>query len=162
MIEEAIRTWDLFRQGVIGELENIPEEHWEYRAGAGARSVRELALHIAASGTGFVDALVAEEASFTRLRDAKVQEHLAASLGDVSTKEKVIAMLRQRGADDAARLRANAARLAGTMPTMTGEQSRITGLWFAASHEMYHRGQLATYARALGLVPMLTQRISGR
>jgi uncharacterized damage-inducible protein DinB len=162
MVEEAIRMWETFRAGVVAELVNIPEEQWGYRPGPGARSVRELAVHIASSAIGFVDALVAEDASFARLRDPKVQEEIAASLGDVSSKASIIALLKQRGADDASRLRANAARLNGTMPSMKGEQSRVTGLWFAASHEMYHRGQLATYARAVGLVPALTQQISGR
>jgi uncharacterized damage-inducible protein DinB len=162
MVEEAVRMWETFRQGVIGELENIPEGQLDFRPGPGARSVRELAVHIAASAAGFVEALVSDDGSFARLRDPKVQEALAASLGDVSSKQAVITALTHRGADDVARLRANLARLEGTMPTMGGQQSRLTGLWFAASHEMYHRGQLALCARGLGLVPKLTQQISSR
>ncbi len=42
-----------------------------------------------------------------------------------------------------------------------GEWSRLTYVFYAASHEDYHRGQLATYARSLGLVPALTQQIHG-
>ena len=35
--------------------------------------------------------------------------------------------------------------------------------WFNhhVAHEMYHRGQLALYARQMGHVPALTQRIHG-
>ena len=42
-----------------------------------------------------------------------------------------------------------------------GTWHRITYVFYAASHEDYHRGQLAIYARAMGLVPALTQRIHG-
>ena len=42
-----------------------------------------------------------------------------------------------------------------------GTWSRLTYVFYAASHEDYHRGQLATYARSMGLVPALTQRIQG-
>ena len=42
-----------------------------------------------------------------------------------------------------------------------GEWRRMTYLFYAASHEDYHRGQLATYARSLGIVPALTRRIHG-
>jgi uncharacterized damage-inducible protein DinB len=162
MIEEAIRTWEMFRQGVIAELKNIPDEHLDYRPAPGARSVRELAVHIAASSQGFVDALLSESGSFAHLLSPKEHERLAASMGEARTKAEVIALLEQRGAEAMARLRGNLERLGGRMPTMKAEQSRLSGLWFAASHEMYHRGQLATYARALGVVPALTQMIAGR
>jgi uncharacterized damage-inducible protein DinB len=42
-----------------------------------------------------------------------------------------------------------------------GTWSRLTYVFYAASHEDYHRGQLALYARTMGLVPALTQRIHG-
>jgi uncharacterized damage-inducible protein DinB len=42
-----------------------------------------------------------------------------------------------------------------------GVWTRTTYVFYAAGHEDYHRGQLATYARSLGLVPALTQRIHG-
>lgn len=38
-------------------------------------------------------------------------------------------------------------------------QSRLTGVLFAASHEQYHRGQIAMVSRLLGHVPALTTQI---
>jgi uncharacterized damage-inducible protein DinB len=160
-IEEAVRMWELYREGTVAELANIPEEHWEFRPGPGARSVRELALHIAASAVGFANELVAEETSFMRMRAPEVQAALTASLGDPQSKDAVLEMMKSRSAATAQSLRENAERLdSARMPSMGGEQSRLSGIWFAAAHEMYHRGQLATYARALGLVPAMTQRTS--
>ena len=121
--------------------------------------MRELALHIAGSSVGFIDELVAAEPSFMRLRDPATQKQIAESLGDPTTKDQIVAALKQTMAAGAARLRANDELLrTGSMKGMGGEQTRITGLWFAAAHEMYHRGQAATYARALGLVPAMTQK----
>lgn len=158
-VEEAIRIWETYRKGTIGELVNIPEEQWEFRPGDGARTVRELALHIAGSAVGFIDELVAPEPSFMRLRTPEVQQQIAASLGEANTKDQIVEVCRQTAAGGFARLRANEELLrTGSMKGMGGEQTRITGLWFAAAHEMYHRGQLATYARSVGLVPAMTQR----
>ena len=39
--------------------------------------------------------------------------------------------------------------------------TRLTWLHHAIAHEEYHRGQVALYARMLGLVPALTQLIEG-
>jgi uncharacterized damage-inducible protein DinB len=160
-VEEAVRMWEVFREGTIAELANIPEEHWEFRPGPGARTVRELALHIAGASCGFAEELLAEEPSFMRLRDPKVQQALMASFDGAKSKEELLELMKSRAADAAKRLRENAARLeTATMSAMQGQQSRVSGIWFAAAHEMYHRGQAATYARALGLVPAMTQRTS--
>ncbi len=39
--------------------------------------------------------------------------------------------------------------------------TRLAWLDHGIAHEMYHRGQLALYARLMGHVPALTQRIRG-
>ena len=40
--------------------------------------------------------------------------------------------------------------------------TRFAWLNHGISHEEYHRGQLALYARLLGRVPALTRRIEGK
>lgn len=40
--------------------------------------------------------------------------------------------------------------------------TRLSWMGHGIAHEEYHRGQLCVYARLLGLVPALTQRIHGR
>jgi uncharacterized damage-inducible protein DinB len=158
-VEEAIRMWETYREGTIGEFTNIPEEQWEHRAGDGARNVRELALHIAVSAIAFTDALLSPEVSFTRLRDPEMRAKLEAPYANAS-KAEMLELLKSSGADNAKRLREAGETLARQqMPFFNSEQSRLAGLWFAAAHEMYHRGQLTAYERSVGTVPALTQQI---
>jgi uncharacterized damage-inducible protein DinB len=160
-VEEAVRMWELFRMGTISELENIPEDHYDDRAGEGARTVRELALHIVGAAAGFVNELVSDAPAFMRLRDPSVQAELMKQFGDVTTKAELIELAKSTAASNAQRLRDNAAKIeAGTMPMGNAEQSRVAGVWFAASHEMYHRGQLTIYARTMGVVPAMTAKIA--
>ena len=157
-VEEAVRLWEVFRDGTVAELANIPEEQWEHRSGDGARSVRELALHILTSGLAFTDELLAPQPQFARLRDPAVQAKFMEPYAKATPKE-IVDQLKRAGAESARRLRDAAATLEHqTVPFMGGEQSRASGLAFVAAHEMYHRGQLATYARQLGIVPAMTQR----
>jgi len=159
LVEEGIRMWESYRAGVIAELELIPEDRWDYRPTEGARTVRALARHIASSGAGFTEELLREEGSFARLFDPKVREEIGAKLPRANTKAEIIDMLRTLSEDSGRRLRdAGAALATKTMPTFGGEQSRLTALWFAASHEQYHRGQIASYVRQLGLTPAITTR----
>ena len=158
-VEDAIRMWEIYREGTIGELENIPEEQWDHRPGDGGRTVRELALHIAISAIGFTDELLAAETSFTRLRDPERQAMMAERYASKTSKAEMIDLLKTSGEDNAGRLReAGDALEQKTMPSFQSERSRLSGLWFAAAHEMYHRGQITIYARQLGLVPVMTQR----
>ena len=60
------------------------------------------------------------------------------------------------------------ARAAGETHMMTpirrfdgGFWKRVSYVFYATSHEDYHRGQLALYARIMGIVPALTKRIHG-
>jgi len=157
-VEEAIRMWEIYREGTIGELANIPEEQWDHRSGDGARSVRELALHVAMSATGFTNALLSEDGSFKHLRDPKLHATMAAPYENAS-KAEILELLKTSGAENARRLREVGESLAEQrMPSFNADQSRLSGLWFGAAHEMYHRGQVASYARQLGLVPAMTQR----
>lgn len=159
-VEEAVRLWEMVRVGMVGELENIPEEQFDYRVGEGARSIRELALHIVGSAAGFVNELTTGAPDFMQLRNPQKQAELMAQFGDVSTKAALVELAKSSGASNAQRLRDAASSIeSGTMSMQSGEQSQLTGLFFAISHEMYHRGQLTTYARSIGIVPAMTQRI---
>ncbi len=160
-VEEAIRAWEIFRKGTIAELENIPEEKWDYRPGEGARTLRELALHIAEAGVGFTMELLKPDTSFMRLRDPQVQAELRAGLPRAQSRTETIDLIRTTGAQNVQRLREASDWLAAqTMPLFSDQQSRASGIWFAAADEMYHRGQLATYARGVGRVPAMTQQMA--
>ena len=162
-IAAAIALWEVFRAGTISECENIPEEHWDFRPAEGARSVRELATHIAHASVAFATELVSHQPDLARLFDAKAKEARESKYPRANAKAEVLDLLRQTMADTALMLRSRGEALQTDQMRMFGaDGSRTTGLEFAMGHEMYHRGQLATYARAIGLVPMMTQQLKGR
>lgn len=162
-VEDAIRQWETARAGVIAELENSPEGHLDYRPGEGARTMREVAVHIAESAVAFANELLKADGNFANLFDAQVQAAVRASLPSAATKSEVLALLRATGEDTAARLRRVGEPLADqTMQGRLGPQSRLSALWFAISHESYHRGQLTAYERGFGAVPALTRQIAAR
>jgi uncharacterized damage-inducible protein DinB len=91
-----------------------------------------------------------------------VAEYL--SEGDVaSSKQEAVAQLRRSQAEGEAILRsAGAEQLAKPIRQFNGEfASRIAWLHHGISHEEYHRGQLAIYARLYGETPALTKLIMG-
>ena len=161
LVQEAIATWEVFRAGVIAEIENTPEEHLDYRPGEGARTVREVALHVAEAGVVFTNELLRPDGNLWKVVDPQVQAEVRATLPRAHSKAEVITLLRLTWEQVAGRLHEAGEALAEqTMPTRRGTQSRLSALWFAMSHEMYHRGQLAAYARGFGVVPALTQQIA--
>lgn len=160
LVDEAIGMWERYRAGVIAELENIPEEHWDHAPADGARTLRELALHIAESGVGFSTELTKADPNLARLFDRDSQVALMAPYPAAMGRAEVIDLLRTTGADDAKRLRVVGEGLAArTMEFMGEPVSVLTALTFASAHEMYHRGQLAIYARVAGQVPVLTTEL---
>ena len=89
------------------------------------------------------------------------QAGLQARVPPAATKVELIERLKSTGEQNAARLRETGDRLVTEMmPTLGGPQTRLSALWFAVAHEMYHRGQLAIYGRGCGVVPALTQRLN--
>ncbi len=162
-IEEAIRQWEVARAGVIAELENSPEAELEYRPGDGARTVREIALHVAEAGVAFTNELLKPDGTFANLFDPAVQAAVRASLPHAQNKAEILSLLRTTGDRIASRLREVGEPLAEqAMQGRLGAQSRLSALWFAVSHESYHRGQLTAYERGFGAVPALTQQIVAR
>jgi uncharacterized damage-inducible protein DinB len=161
LVEEAVSVWERTRAGFIAELDNIPEEQFEYRPGAGARSVREVALHVVDAGTGFVAQLMSPEGSFRKLLDPAYQAELRASMPPARTKAEVLELLAVSGERIFARVRAVGESLVSQqLNGFAGPQSRLSQLWFAIQHEGYHRGQLTAYARGMGAVPAMTQRLA--
>jgi uncharacterized damage-inducible protein DinB len=159
LVEEAIRMWELYRTGVISELESIPEEQLDWRPGDGARTAREVALHVAESSVAFTNELLRPDGAFMNVRKPEVQAAIRAELPRASTRAEIVALLRSTAERNAARLReVGEALVEQTMAGRLGEQSRLTALWFAVAHEAHHRGQLTAYVRGVGGVPALTRQ----
>lgn len=163
LLEETLEAWEDVRKGVLEEAENIPDERYDYRPSDESRSVAELLRHIVESGLMMTGELGREDGDFSR---QSYPEHLEEHAGEVSAEaspKELRELLTLTFAEGAARLRATGElRMLQYIRRFDGlPGTRMAWLNHGIAHEMYHRGQLALYARLMGLVPALTQRIRG-
>lgn len=163
LLEEALEAWEDVRRGVLEEARVIPDERYGWRPREESRTVSELLRHILESGLMGVGELAREDGDFTRQAFPDFVAEYAGDLPPGLSPEALRDHLRMAFAEGAATLRAR-----GDLH-MLQRIRRFDGLrgtrlaWFnhSVAHEMYHRGQLALYARQMGLVPALTRRIQG-
>jgi uncharacterized damage-inducible protein DinB len=163
LLEEALVGWRYAREGVVAELENIPEESFGFRPVPEVRTVAELARHIAESAAVMVGELTRPDGDFTR---QSFPEHLKEHAADLDTrqdKDALLALLRgSLEAGIAKFYEAGELRMLQLITQFNGEPAtRLSWMSHGVAHEEYHRGQLCVYARQLGLVPALTQLIHG-
>ncbi|HSH74487.1 MAG TPA: DinB family protein [Longimicrobiales bacterium] len=164
LLEEAIESWGFARDGVIAEAEVIPDEAYDYRPHPEAKSVRELLLHILESGLMMVGELSDPAGDFTRAEPAGLMERHAGHLPGEPDPGELRSLLRTTLEKGVAKLRdAGEVEMLQTIRRFDGAMwTRLTWMYHGVAHEEYHRGQLATYARTLGLVPALTRLIHGQ
>ncbi|MEJ2679624.1 MAG: DinB family protein [Gemmatimonadota bacterium] len=79
------------------------------------------------------------------------------------TREELLALLRSTGEEGLRKIRhAGELAMLQHIRRFDGKLgTRLAWLNHGISHEEYHRGQLAHWARAMGVVPALTKRIHG-
>lgn len=164
LVHDAIEVLDFARRGTIAEAANIPDGRWDFRPHPQARSVAELVHHIVQGTAMLLGEATDPEGDFQRRPPHEhVREH-AADVPDAASDPEVL----REALEDVHRRCLDAIRAATPEHWLTeirrfdGESwTRLTYLFYAASHEDYHRGQLASWARIMGLVPALTQKIHG-
>jgi uncharacterized damage-inducible protein DinB len=163
LLEEALEAWSDTRSGVVDELQNLPEKDLGFRPNEEARSAIELVQHIVESGQLMAGELARPDGDFQRKTyDALLKEH-GRGVALKHTKRELLALLRKSHHDGEAKLRqAGELHLLQLIRRFDGKMgTRLAWMNHGISHEEYHRGQLALYARLLGRVPALTQRILG-
>ncbi len=163
LLEEALAGWVFARDGFSAEAQAIPEESWDYRPHPNARSVRELVVHILQSGEMMVGELTRPDGDFTR---QGIEAHFAEYAHDIpedGAPEPLMRLLASRLTHGLERFRdAGEIHMLQRIRQFDGTfATRLSWFQHGIAHEEYHRGQLATYARCLGLVPALTQLIHG-
>ncbi|HKD19496.1 MAG TPA: DinB family protein [Thermoanaerobaculia bacterium] len=165
LLEEALEAWAYTRAGVIEEVENLSDEDLAYAPRPEARTAAELARHIVESGLLMSGELSRADGDFRRKSyEALLREHgRGAGLASKRTKRELVAALRRSHRDGEAELRkAGELHMLQLIRRFDGVLgTRFAWMQHGISHEEYHRGQLALYARLLGRVPALTQRILG-
>lgn len=163
LLEEALAGWAFAREGFSAEARAIPEDSWDYRPHPNAKSVQELVVHILKSAEMMVGELTRADGDFTRQGlEAHFLEH--ASGVPEGGAPKVLAGLLASGLTEGIERFRDAGEIHMLQQIRQFDGTFATRLsWFqhGIAHEEYHRGQVATYARCLGLVPALTQLIHG-
>jgi uncharacterized damage-inducible protein DinB len=161
LFAELLAAWHYTRDGVIAEAENLPQTQFDVRPDGLGRSALDLVNHIIESGRLMAGELSRADGDFLRASyDELLAEH--ARTGDrAATKAEALASLRRSFEQGEAMLRAaGAEHMMQPIRQFNGEYaSRLAWMHHGVSHEEYHRGQLALYARLFGLVPALTQLI---
>ncbi len=163
VLADAIEAIGFAREGTIGEASNIPVESWDFRPHPDAKSVSELVRHIIEASLMLIGEAADPDGDFTRRSPGDhVLDH-AGHLPEAMTPSQLLTALESSLETCKKRIRAagedhwshDIKRFDG------GTWKRVTYVFYAGAHEYYHCGQLATYARSLGLVPALTKRIHG-
>jgi uncharacterized damage-inducible protein DinB len=163
LLEEALELWGFARDGVIAEVESIPAEHFGFSPAKGARTLAELVRHIIeAAAMGYTE-LTRPDGDFRRLPPAEFFAEHAANVPAGSTKDELLDLLRNTHAQGARRFRdvGEVGMLQGIRRFDGQTSTRLAWLWHLIDHESYHRGQVAMYARQIGLIPALTRLIHG-
>jgi uncharacterized damage-inducible protein DinB len=162
LLSEFIEAWRYTRDGVIAEVENLPEAKFEKRPDGLGRSALDLANHVIESGR-LLRELTRADGDFQR----KPYPELIAELmmpGDVTTsKSEALERLRSSFTEGVGELQvAGLDRLMQPIRQFNGEMAtRLVWLHHGLAHEEYHRGQIALFARLLGETPALTKSMGG-
>jgi uncharacterized damage-inducible protein DinB len=166
--KELARSFRTVRKNTIAVAEDIPEQHYGFRATPETRSVAQTLVHILVSPRfpeqvhlierrttldgfdffGFFGALSAEEQA-------------------ARSKAEIIGMLRAEGDKFAHMLEGLpedvlSQQVASPQGVEPPSKSRLELLLSAKEHEMHHRGQLMLIERLLGIVPHLTRAMQER
>jgi uncharacterized damage-inducible protein DinB len=163
LLDEALEAWRDARDGVTDELRNIPAKHWDYSPSSETKTVRELAVHILEVAMMMTGELTRADTDFRRAPWPKLLKMYAGSAYRAKTRGKLLRLLvtQFRAADKKFRA-AGEIHILQSIDRFDGRKgTRLAWLHHGVAQEMYHRGQLTTYARLLGIEPALTKRIRG-
>jgi uncharacterized damage-inducible protein DinB len=161
LLEETLEAWSDVRQGLIEELENIPDDRFDFRPTPETRSVAELTQHILEVALMMTGELTRPDTDFRRAPWPELLDLYAAHVKQATSKRQLIDMLAQSFPEAEQRfLEAGELHMLQLIERFDGEQgTRLAWLNHGIAQEMYHRGQLVTYQRLMGMEPALTRRI---
>lgn len=158
---ESLDAWRDARQGLIAEVDNIPADKFDFRPTPEVKSVGEMVSHILEGSMMMVGELTRDEPNFTRTTFAALMEEHSAAAKNLREKQELLDVLRSQIEDGITRFKqVGGDAMMGPVTNFDGSTwTRMQWFFHGMNEEHYHRGQLTTYARLMGLVPALTQRI---
>jgi uncharacterized damage-inducible protein DinB len=162
-LTESLSAWRHDRQGLIDEVENIRATKFDFRPTPEVRSVRELVQHILEVAMMMTGELTQPKPDFSRATYPAFLEMYSQSVYDAQTKKELITMLEWQIDDAVKRFKkVGEAAMFELVTNFDGSKwTRMQWLHHGLAQEMYHRGQITTYERLMGLEPALTTRIRG-
>jgi uncharacterized damage-inducible protein DinB len=163
LLDELLEAWRYTREGVIAEVANLPDAKLLEMPAGLSRTGLDLVNHIVESGRLMAGELSRPDGDFLRKSYPELIREYVSDTDVARSKQEAIELLRRTHAEGDKVLRAaGAERLSKPIRQFNGElASRIAWLHHGISHEEYHRGQLAIYARLCGETPALTKLIMG-
>lgn len=163
MLEETLEAWQGVRDGLIAEVRNIPANRFDFRPTPQSRSVTELVQHILELALMMTGELTRPDTNFHRAPWPKLLGMYAKTAWRAQTKPALLRLLTSQIADGARRFRRAGELSLLQLITRFDEVPGTRLAWWnhGIAHEEYHRGQLALYARLMGIEPALTRLIRG-
>ena len=161
LLDEVLEAWQYTRAGVVEEIENLSDSDLKFRPHAESRTAAELAVHIVESGLMMAGELTKPDGDFRRKPYPQLLKEHASGLPETTKKSQIVKLLKRTHTEGDKKIRA-VGELFMLQPIMRFDGvhgSRLAWMNHAVSHEDYHKGQMALYARLVGRVPALTQRI---
>ncbi|UCC81459.1 MAG: DinB family protein [Gemmatimonadota bacterium] len=161
LLEETLEGWHDVRQGLIEEVENIPDDRFDFRPVAEVMSVTELVQHILEVALMMTGELTRTDTDFHRAPWPELLDLYAAPVKAATSKAELLDRLRTTiGEAEQRFLDVGELHMLQLITRFDGEQgTRLAWLQHGIAQEMYHRGQLVLYERLLGIEPALTRRI---
>jgi uncharacterized damage-inducible protein DinB len=163
ILEETLEAWQGVREGLIAEVRNIPASRFDFRPTPQSRSVAELVQHILEVAMMMTGELTRPDTDFHRAPWPKLLGLYARAAWRARTKPALLRLLTSQIRDGERRFRkAGELSLLQLITRFDGLPGTRLAWWnHGIAHEEYHRGQVAVYARLMGIEPALTRLIRG-
>jgi uncharacterized damage-inducible protein DinB len=160
-LDETLEAWCDVRQGIVDEVKNIPPHKFDFRPTPETKSVCELVQHILEVSMFMTGELARPDTNLKRHAWPKMLREYGEAAQRAQSKRELLVLLGAQMRDAEKRFRKMGdLAMWQLIERFDGEQgTKMQWLHHGIAQEMYHRGQLATYARLMGLEPALTKRI---
>lgn len=164
LLDEALEAWAYTRSSVIHEIQNLSEADLKFRPHPESRTAIEIAIHIVQSGSMMAGELARPDGDFQRKSYPQFIMEYARGIRPTAKRVEIVRLLKRTHAEGESKIRkAGELHMLQLIARFDGERgSRLAWMNHGISHEEYHRGQIALYARLVGRVPALTQLIHGK
>ena len=142
VIGEQRKAYDALKTNLIKAAEKMPEDEYAFKPDPAVRSFGQILGHIADADYLFCSAVLGEDSSSPGIEKTKTTKaDLTSALHDAFA-------YCNRAYDTLTDANANE-----TVKSFGQERSKLGVLWFNASHNLEHYGNLVVYMRLKGIVP---------